>query len=99
MYVCPWICVFDWCVGGAAATPVAAPSSEAEEAAKKLDELYRRPTQHEGSLFFALPNGRALMFKLVGTASAPSVVGTITQSTPAKQNLTFTLPVTNWLKV
>ena len=61
--------------------------------------MYRRPAQHEGTLFFALPNGRALMFKLVGTASAPAVSGTVTQTTPAKQNLSFTLPVTNWLKV
>lgn len=85
--------------GAGSSTPSsAAAASEVEEAARKLDELYRRPAQHEGSLFFALPNGRALMFKLVGTATAPSVAGTITQSTPAKQNLTFTLPVSNWLK-
>jgi hydrocephalus-inducing protein len=65
---------------------------------RKQDELYRRPARHEGTLFFALPNGRALLYKLVGSAAAPAAAGNVTHTTPAKQNLLFTLPVTNWLK-
>lgn len=69
---------------------------EGEEGAD--DERFGRPEAHEGTLFFALPNGRALLYKLMGTAAAPAMAGTISQTTPAKQSLSFTLPVKNWLK-
>lgn len=93
----------------AAAAPAAkkgaapAPAAIASPVAKKVDDsasddVFRRPAAHEGTVFFALPNGRALLYKLVGTATSPALAGTISQTTPAKQNLSFTLPVANWLK-
>ncbi|CAM9230380.1 unnamed protein product, partial [Phaeothamnion confervicola] len=56
------------------------------------------PAQHEGSLFFALPDGGALLYRLHGTAAAPASAGTVELSTPAKTALSFTVPVTNWLR-
>ena len=37
-----------------------------------------RPKQHEGSLFFALPNGDAVLYKLIGTASAAAPIRSCT---------------------
>jgi hydrocephalus-inducing protein len=82
--------------GAPAPAPIASPVKGGTS--MEPEDPYRRPTQHEGTVFFALPNGRALLYKLSGVATAPSLGGTVTQSTPAKQNLAFTLPVANWLK-
>jgi len=51
----------------------------------------------EGSLFFALPTGSALMYKLKGTSSAPDAESTVEVTTPAKRVATVTLPLRNWL--
>lgn len=50
-----------------------------------------------GSLFFALPNGDALLFNLEGRASEPAPQPTVAASTPAKKALLVNLPVENWL--
>ena len=57
-----------------------------------------RPAQHEGTAFFPLPTGQGVMYKLVGTASAPLLAGTITETVAAKKALVISLPVANWLK-
>lgn len=82
---------------GKGTTPQASSFPALSDAVASTD-TYNRPLNHEGTLFFALPNGRALLYKLVGTATPPSVSGNITSTTPAKQNLAITLPGTNWLK-
>ena len=56
-----------------------------------------RPERHEGSLFFALPDGSAKAFALVGTAGPPALAGTHEVVTPAKQAALVRLPVRNWL--
>ena len=53
---------------------------------------------HKGSLFFPLPNGTALLYRLVGTANEPEVESTIQSNVVAKKNTFIIIPVTNWLK-
>lgn len=62
-------------------------------------EAPEAPPQHEGSVFFALPDGRALLYRLKGKATEPSPGGTVTKETPAKQSLAVPLRVENWLGV
>ena len=40
---------------------------------------------HQGSLFFPLPNGTALLYNLNGVATAPESEGTITETISAKK--------------
>ena len=54
---------------------------------------------HHGSVFFALPNGSALMYRLVGTVAPPDPEGTIEKTVAAKKNLSIPLPVTNCFRV
>ena len=49
--------------------------SAAEE--KKADELGDGPKELSGSLFFALPNGQAIMYNLKGTSKPPDTEGVI----------------------
>lgn len=51
-----------------------------------------------GSLFFALPDGGAVLYRLEGFAEGPEAVSTTELETPAKTTLAFTLPVSNWLR-
>ncbi len=52
---------------------------------------------HKGSIFFPLPNGTAILYNLIGTASSHDIENEINITTPAKQNKTITLSVKNWL--
>ena len=56
--------------------------------------------KHQGSVFFAMPNGTTVSYDLVGTSLPPSVEtlpkDTVTK-TSCKQALTVLLPVRNWL--
>ncbi|GLE01730.1 hypothetical protein PINS_up010564 [Pythium insidiosum] len=58
----------------------------------------RRSEQHEGSIFCAVPDGSALVYRLYGKASAPAAAGTLSFTTPAKKSLSISITVTNWLK-
>lgn len=53
---------------------------------------------HDGSLFFPLPNGTALLYKLKGIATEPECEGKIEQTITAKQQKNFIIPVRNWSK-
>ena len=57
-----------------------------------------RPVAHQGQCFFALPDGTGMLYNLKGDATAPASAGSLAQEGPAKQRMTFVLPVTNWLK-
>jgi len=52
---------------------------------------------HEGSLFFPLPNGTAVLYALRGVTDLPPSEGTRQVEGPAKKPMTVALPVTNWL--
>lgn len=51
-----------------------------------------------GSLFFALPDGGAVLYQLEGEAEGPEAASSVDLETPAKTALAFTLPVANWLR-
>ncbi|CAD8206755.1 unnamed protein product [Paramecium octaurelia] len=53
--------------------------------------------QHEGSLFFPLPDGQALLYNLFGK-SLPPLPQTVDTTMKAKKNTTQVLQVKNWLK-
>ncbi|KAI9095517.1 hypothetical protein DFS34DRAFT_651319 [Phlyctochytrium arcticum] len=54
--------------------------------------------RHEGSLFFPLPDGTGLLYKLVGFADKPLATGNINRDIPSKTAFTETFSVHNWLK-
>lgn len=53
---------------------------------------------HEGSLFFPLPNGTALLYDLKGVATPPESEGNIAETIVAKKQRNFIVPVKNWSK-
>jgi hydrocephalus-inducing protein len=87
---------------GQKADPVdgdSSPAAEDVEETKILEESSDgRPLSHNGSCFFALPDGTGILYNLMGTAEAPVAAGELKQSGPAKQRMTFVMPVENWLK-
>ncbi|CAM9698611.1 unnamed protein product, partial [Chrysoparadoxa australica] len=72
--------------------------NQEEETGQSSGSKVKRPGQHEGSLFFALPDGAAVLYRLSGKAMEPLEAGTHSLSTAAKSALTFTVPVENWLR-
>ncbi|KAJ3142605.1 hypothetical protein HK100_000034 [Physocladia obscura] len=54
--------------------------------------------RHEGSIFFPLPDGSGLLYKLNGIADKPLSIGNISREVPCKTGYTEILAVTNWLK-
>jgi hypothetical protein len=68
------------------------------EGVEEADAESGRPAYHEGSLFFALPTGRALRWTLLGKALEPIAAGSLTHETPAKTSYVIPLRVDNWLK-
>jgi Flagellar-associated PapD-like len=56
-------------------------------------------SQHEGTLFFPLPDGTALVFKLTGIAKPPKPMDVIVKEIKAKVPQVLILPVKNWLEV
>jgi hydrocephalus-inducing protein len=54
---------------------------------------------HNGSLFFPLPNGTALLYRLSGTASEPDVEGTIEAKVKAKKAKSILIPIKNWQRI
>lgn len=49
-------------------------------------------------MFFPIPDGTALMYKLTGKATPPAVLQTFDLNTKAKKNLVHLIPIKNWLK-
>ncbi|KAJ3106206.1 hypothetical protein HDU97_006839 [Phlyctochytrium planicorne] len=54
--------------------------------------------RHEGSIFFPLPDGSGMLYKLYGMADKPLTAGTISREIPCKTSYTEILTVGNWLK-
>jgi hydrocephalus-inducing protein len=54
--------------------------------------------RHEGSIFFPLPDGTGILYRMVGNADKPMVVETISREIQCKTLLTEYLPVSNWLR-
>ena len=77
--------------------PKTGKSVASDSAVKDLGDNENRPAFHEGSLFFPLPNGKAINYKLVGHASFPDPEGTIEVNVPAKKAFVQPLMVKNWL--
>lgn len=53
---------------------------------------------HKGSLFFPLPNGTALLYKLSGISNEPEPEGLLNETVQAKKSKFIIVPVKNWLK-
>ncbi|XP_026000866.1 hydrocephalus-inducing protein homolog [Astatotilapia calliptera] len=53
--------------------------------------------KHQGSVFFAFPDGTGMLYSLQGTADPPKAEDTIMHELPAKTSHTVLLPVHNWL--
>lgn len=66
-----------------------------EKAADSEDKI---DVPHQGSLFFPLPNGTALLYNLNGVATQPEQEGQITETILAKKQHNFIVPVKNWSK-
>jgi len=56
-----------------------------------------RPASHEGSVFFALPSGKSLLFSLVGTSGLGEPVENIKCQVTCKKTHIQTLSIKNWL--
>jgi len=54
---------------------------------------------HQGGLFFPLPNGTALLYRLVGTANEPDAEGELQETVTAKRAKSIIIPVKNWSRV
>jgi len=54
---------------------------------------------HRGGLFFPLPNGTALLYRLVGTATEPDSEGTRSETVAAKKAKSIIIPVKNWSRL
>ncbi|KAI8909684.1 hypothetical protein EDD86DRAFT_206048, partial [Gorgonomyces haynaldii] len=54
--------------------------------------------RHEGSIFFPLPDGTGILYKLIGVADKPMAADTLTREIPCKTAFTEVLPINNWLR-
>ena len=54
---------------------------------------------HNGSLFFPLPNGTAILYKLKGVSTEPEPEAILSETVSAKKAKFIIIPVKNWLKV
>ncbi|KAM4672094.1 hydrocephalus-inducing protein homolog [Amazona ochrocephala] len=52
---------------------------------------------HQGSIFFPLPDGMGLYYCLQGTAEGPECSGIISRQVPCRTSHTELIPVCNWL--
>ncbi|KAJ8406633.1 hypothetical protein AAFF_G00302070 [Aldrovandia affinis] len=53
--------------------------------------------KHQGSVFFAFPDGTGILYTLLGSSEPPKAAGTITHEMPCKTPYTELLHVQNWL--
>ncbi|XP_030368417.1 hydrocephalus-inducing protein homolog isoform X2 [Strigops habroptila] len=76
---------------------------EAKQQEKAYQVTYRPLTmssenkKHQGSIFFPLPDGTGLHYRLEGTAAAPRCSGAISRQVPCRNSHTELIPVSNWL--
>ena len=61
-------------------------------------EMTSDNNKHEGSVFFPLPDGSGLLYKLSGTTDKPLPEATISRDIVCKTNHDESLKVANWLK-
>jgi hydrocephalus-inducing protein len=54
---------------------------------------------HEGTLFFPLPDGMAILYNLIAKSLPPLPISTFDISIKAKKSHIHILPLKNWLKV
>jgi hypothetical protein len=54
--------------------------------------------KHEGSIFFPLPDGTGMLYRLNGVANQPLPNGTINRELPCKTQFTEIVSVSNWLR-
>ncbi|KAI8900319.1 hypothetical protein BC833DRAFT_523632 [Globomyces pollinis-pini] len=54
--------------------------------------------RHEGSIFFPLPDGTGILYRLNGAADKVLPMGNINREMPCKTLFTEILPITNWLR-
>lgn len=66
---------------------------------KNESEPEIKEENHIAALFFPIPDGSALMYKLYGTSTPPSSLESFDLTTKAKKNLIHLIPIKNWLKV
>lgn len=57
------------------------------------------PTTHKGSLFFPLPNGTALLYRLVGASTDPEAEGEVAATVTAKRAKSIVIPLRNWSRL
>jgi len=65
---------------------------------KKADSEEIEDVPHQGSLFFPLPNGSALLYTLRGVATEPDCEGTINETIAARNTTNIVIPVKNWAR-
>lgn len=65
---------------------------------KVEDSEETQDVPHQGSLFFPLPNGTAMLYSLNGVATPPESEGAITETIVAKKQKNFVVQVKNWSK-
>jgi len=70
-----------------------------DEKAAKAKGKRRPPAKHSGSIFIATPDGQAFVYKLEGTASAPTVDQKIEATIACKTPHVQAVPIQNWLSV
>ncbi|KAJ3305286.1 hypothetical protein HDV03_001884, partial [Kappamyces sp. JEL0829] len=54
--------------------------------------------RHEGSIFFPLPDGNGILYRLHGIVDKPLPVGNINREIPCKTTYTEILQVSNWMR-
>ncbi|XP_078720178.1 hydrocephalus-inducing protein homolog isoform X2 [Lampetra fluviatilis] len=77
---------------------------EAQQQGRPYEVIYEPLTmtsirqEHQGSIFFPLPDGLGLLYPLQGVAEPPRPTDTVTRDVPCKTTYTELLPVANWLR-
>jgi len=75
----------------------APPADVKDGGAASSSSEFKRPDKHRGKLFFALPNGKAILYELEGTASEASPEKKIEVKCKCKRTEMQGLLVNNWL--
>jgi len=60
--------------------------------------MTKEDEKHQGSVFFPLPDGTAILYSLDGVSEPPTAADVITKSLPCKSPQVIELEVKNWLK-
>lgn len=65
---------------------------------KKAESEEMEDVPHTGNLFFPLPNGKALLYTLIGVSTEPECEDTITETVQARKPTNIVIPVRNWAR-